>query len=415
MQLLDELLPSRLEVDMNDICVKYILVIVLLISLVATAEAYISLQMNFYNSDDSMLMSLEGYNLEFESFCELTPDSLLYNNGGTSKKDDAEYAYSLSLNGESLYSSAETDSGKFEFHGSIDAGKSEGNLFTISSRSAVKDGKLSLEYGNNELQVQETANAKSSGYQQEVQIKPGNVISQGGGSTLESVPGLMEKLKAISEGSESSNTAQAEDDAGSKKENGDMLPTTQSTQASDNSADPEDVESEIEDISDTEGSQIQGIQHSLELKYGDKTGSIYTDVIGSTEAEWATKVSCDPDAYFFGVRVRGVSTEPLEDLDMTGKASNFPDQFLPPGTINISYNNDYVMPDIESAEDYAEMVEEEASYFDAKYSGASTPSLWYALNNLYYNKVPIEYAPVSNFSVGLEIYNFGMGFTVNEK
>jgi hypothetical protein len=368
MQLLDELLPSKLEVSMKDICKKDILLIVLLISLAATAEASVSLQMNFYNSDDSMSMSLEGYNLEFESFCELAPDSLLYNNGGTSKKDDAEYSYSLSLNGESLYSAARTDSGKFDFHGNIDAGSSQGDLFRVSARGAVKDGGINLAYGNNELKVREVVDTENSGYQQEVQIKPGYVSSQGSGSTLQPVPGLMEKLTA----------------------SGDSSGSTQTTQA------------------------IQGIRHSLELEYAEKTGSIYTDVMGSTEAQWATKVSCDSNNYFFGVKVRGISMEPLNDLDMTGKASNFPTQILPPGRVNISYNSDFMLPDFKSPENYAAVVDDEFSEFDAQYPGISTPSLWYSLNNLYYNKVPMTYTPISDPSVGLEIYNFGMGFAVNE-
>lgn len=161
--------------------------------------------------------------------------------------------------------------------------------------------------------------------------------------------------------------------------------------------------------------QIQGIKHSMELEYADKTGSIYTDVMGSTEAQWATMVSCDSDDYFFGVRVRGISIEPLNDLDMTGKASDFPTQILPPGRVNISYNSDYVLPDFKPPEDYTAIVEDEFIDFDAQYPGTSIPSLWYSLNNLYYNKVPIEYTPVSDPSVGLEIYNFGMGFTVSEK
>lgn len=391
MQLLDELLPSELEVSM-----KAILLIVLLISLAATAEASVSLQMNFCNSDDSMSMSMEGYNLEFESFCELTPDSLLYNNGGTSKKEDAEYSYSLSLNGESLSSAARTDSGEFGFHGNIKAGSSEGNLFRISTKSAVKDGKLDLAYGNSELKVLEVVETENSGYQQEARIKPGYVSSQGGGSTIQPIPGLMERLTASGLSSDSTETTRVEDN-------------TDSSSSLDND-DPEN-----DDGSAADEPQIQGIRHSMELEYADKTGSIYTDVMGSTEAQWATKVSCDSDNYFFGVRVRGISIDPLNDLDMTGQASDFPIQILPPGRVNISYNNDYMLPDFKPPEDYTAIVEDEFIDFDAQYPGTSIPSLWYSLSNLYYNKVPIEYTPVSDPSVGLEIYNFGMGFTVNEK
>jgi hypothetical protein len=289
------------------------------------------------------------------------------------------------LNGESLSSAARTDSGEFGFHGNIKAGSSEGNLFRISTKSAVKDGKLDLAYGNSELKVLEAVETENSGYQQEARIKPGYVSSQGGGSTIQPIPGLMERLTASGVSSGSTETTQVKDDTVSDTSKG----NTHST--------------------------IQGIKHSMELEYADKTGSIYTDVMGSTEAQWATMVSCDSDDYFFGVRVRGISIEPLNDLDMIGKASDFPTQILPPGRVNISYNSDYVLPDFKPPEDYTAIVEDEFIDFDAQYPGTSIPSLWYSLNNLYYNKVPIEYTPVSDPSVGLEIYNFGMGFTVNEK
>jgi hypothetical protein len=73
--------------------------ILLLISCIINANAHIALQMSYYNSEDDMSISLEGENLAFDSFCTLEPDSIMYDNGGSSKNTDADYSYALTLNG----------------------------------------------------------------------------------------------------------------------------------------------------------------------------------------------------------------------------------------------------------------------------------------------------------------------------
>jgi len=102
---------------------RYILIFVAMVAAcMVNAGASVDLQMSYYNTNDEMSMYLEGSNLNFGSSCTLTPQSIEYDNGGASCQPAAEYSYSLSLNGKTAFSSAETDSGMFSFKGTVRAG-----------------------------------------------------------------------------------------------------------------------------------------------------------------------------------------------------------------------------------------------------------------------------------------------------
>jgi len=384
--------------------------------------------MSFYNSDDEMAMSLDGENLAFESFCTLEPDSLLYDNGGSSKQPDAQYSYSLSLNGETMFSNAKTDSGTFKWNGHIEAGgDSNANSLGISSSSAVKDGILDTGYGNNEFQVQETIKAVNSGYGQKAKISPGAVLSTGSGSTLKPVPGLAENLLARSTAKASTSTTETDDDTTTGK--GVELMSSNLKTDSDNQDDSSSATS-LQTSSSTGSStdnnpestptsrdiQPQGIKYSINVQNGEnnKHGSIDANIMGPTEAQWLTQVNYDSNGYFFGAKARGVGLAPIDELDMIGKATGFPDQILPPGNVEISYKDktDSGTDPFDAAE-YAELVGKESEKFDSAYPGTSSPALWYYLNNLYQNKVPIDvYYQSTNSLMPVEQYQLRMAFNV---
>jgi hypothetical protein len=177
---------------------KYILIYInIMASCTFNAAASVDLNMGYYNSFDDMAMSLEGSNLDFGSSCILMPQSITYDNGGASNQPQAEYSYSLALNEERAFSSAETDSGMFAFYGAVrTGGENNENLMKISANSGVKDGRLNVAYGNDEFEVQETVEAEDSVYQQKADISPTIVSSSGFGSTINPVPGLAENLMA---------------------------------------------------------------------------------------------------------------------------------------------------------------------------------------------------------------------------
>jgi len=409
---------------MKQVITKTVTLLLVAALLMLSAEASMSLQMNYYNSDDSISVSMDGYNLEFESFCELYADSITYKNGGSSKQPDAEYSYSISLNEKSAFSSAETDSGEFAWNSNIIADAST-EEFNVAAKSEVKDGHLSLNYGNRDMSVKETVDAENAGYSQQARFIDGSVESQGGGSTLQPVPGLAEKLTALTSNANSNDSSGTKDDSSESSSGDETSPKGSSTSeqlmdiassASVAANDGQDDDSENEGSSETssEEKQSQGIKHTMEIVYGKRTGSVETDVIGVTEAQWVTRAGYDGEQYFFGTKVRGVSTEPMDDLEMTGKAANFPTQIMPPGEVKIVYNNEFDPWELVNDKDYAAMVDSEFRDFDSQYSGVSTPALWYSLSNLYYEKGPVTYTLISDPSLGFEIYNFGMGFTVKE-
>jgi hypothetical protein len=381
------------------------------------ANANIALQMSFYNSDDEMSMSLEGENLAFESFCTLEPDSLLYDNGGSSKQPDAQYSYSLSLNGETMFSNAKTDSGNFGWSGHIEAGGDSGaNSLGISPNSAVKDGTLNTAYGNNEFQVQETVKAVNSVYGQKAKLSPGAVVSAGSGSTIKPVPGLTENLLARS--TKAGSTTETNDDTttgkGKTSESSNDLKNDNSNQESSEASSGTGGSQESAPVSSE--IQPQGIKYSINVQNdaNNKQGSIDADVMGPTEAQWLTQVNYDSNGYLFGVKARGIGLAPIDELGMVGKATGFPQQILPSGNVEISYK-DKPGPEIDpsDAEDYAELAGKESLEFDSAYAGKSTPALWYYLNNLYQNEVPIDvYYTSADTLMPLEQYQLSMAFKV---
>ncbi len=405
--------------------------ILLLTSCVMCTDAHISLQMSYYNSDDDMSMSLEGANLAFESFCTIEPHSLTYSNGGSSKQPQAEYSYSLALNGETTFSSAETDSGMFGWSGNVDAGGDLGlDSLKVSTVSAVKDGSLNVAYGNDDLKVQEMVEAEKSGYQQQAQLGPNTVFSKGSGSTLQPVTGLAEILLASTKQS-SFDTTETEDDTAEKgetSESSNALKTDSANLESSNDAaestTSSDAGSNPESDPASSESQSQGIRYTINVQNipKNKQGTIDSDVMGRTEAQWATQVKSESDEYYsFGVKTRGIGFAPIDELDMIGKATGFPIQILPPGNVKISYKDktdsetsESWDPWAEPLEKYLKLIDQQSRNFDSAYAGKSTPALWYYIENVYENKIPANIYYNPNL-MGLEQYQLSMEFKVSEE
>lgn len=341
---------------------------------IINAGASVDLQMGYYNSNDDTSMSLEGSNLNFGSTCTLLPQSIEYNNGGASIQPRTEYSYSLSLNGETAFSSAETDSGMFAFQGSVKAGGYKNdNLLKVSAKSGVKDGHLKTAYGNDEFMVQEEVEAENSVYEQRADLDPNSVSSTGFGSTLTPVPGLAENLMARSTGQAAPST----EDAGSS--------TTERRE--------------------------QGVEYSLQVQNvrDEREGYVDANVMGLTEAQLATQVKFGGEGYLFGTKMRGIGFAPIDDLSMEGQATGLPIQTLPPGDVEISYRDPPSSDEPEPWEEYTDLVDEESEKFDSEYPGESTPALWYYLNNEFQIEVPVYvYYPSYNPQEPVETYQLGM-------
>jgi hypothetical protein len=379
--------------------------ILLVVSCMINANAHIALQMSYYNSEDDMSISLEGENLAFDSFCTLEPDSILYDNGGSSKNIDADYSYALSLNGETVFSSAETDSGMFGWSGHAEAGGDLGlDQLKVSSTSAVKDGRLNIAYGNNDFKVQEMIEAEESGYSQKAKITPKSVDSDGSGSTLQSVPGLAENLLARS--TNVAATATTETDANAKKAKEKTQAASTDSQTDGNSQESPSGAGDSSE-STTENKDLhQGIKYfmAVEDSANNKHGSIEAQIMGSTEAQWKTQVKFGSDEYLFGVKTRGIGLAPIDELSIIGKATGFPTQILPPGNVNIKYEDKIT--------EYTKSIEKELQDFDSEYAGKTTPALWYYLNNLFQNEAQIPSYTSTDSLAPLERYQLSMAFNV---
>jgi hypothetical protein len=377
---------------------RTILFIVIITSLTTISGANVGLQMDFYNSNDGMSMSLDGSNLGFGASSSLMPDSIKYDNGGSSNEPAAEYSYSLTLNADNAFCGAKTDSGGFAWAGKVDTSGDNEKLKVVAV-SSVKNGNLNDYYGNNKFEVQEVSKAENSGYAQQALIKPDSVNGGGSGSTIKPVPGLVEALMARTGNRSSTSNAQSE------------------TSLAGNSNPSETTVSESKD---------QGLIYSMKVQNVEtkKHGSIDSNLMGRTEAQWSTNAIYVPGACLFGAKVRGIAFAPTSELDMTGKDTDFPTQILPPGTVDISYTDPIktTKPTTEQTktpepgDQYPGLVDSAYKDVDSAYPGITTPALWYYLHNLYQINIdesviiPPESHPTYTPSTALERFDFGMGF-----
>jgi len=390
MQLIYELLTCKIRGKM-----RTILLILIIILLIPLSYANVSLHMDIYNSQDSMSMSLDGANLNFKALSLLNPDSINYDNGGSSNQPQAEYSYSLTLNGETAYSSAKTNSGGFAWSGKA-MSNDDGKMLKVAAMSAVKDGKLTTNYGNNKFKVQESMEAENSGYAQKALIQPDSVTSAGAGSTLEPVAGLAENLLARSGNQVTSNNLQAGEN-----------PATEESQTNPagNSNDPGTTTSDSKD---------QGLIYSMNVFNAEtgKQGSIDSEVMGQTEAQWITQVGFANGLHVFGAKMRGIALAPINDLGMIGRATNFPTQILPPGKVEISYKNKNAPETTDPFDDYLKLVDSAYANFDSAYPSQTAPALHYYLYNMFQNGVPVEINYPTKTLLPVEQYNLGMAFNV---
>jgi hypothetical protein len=359
---------------------KYILIIMaIMASSIVGSGANVELNMGYYNTHDDMSMSLKGSNLNFGSACTLLPQSIKYSNGGASIQPKTEYSYSLTLNGDTTFSSAQTDSGMFAFKGAVDVGGHDNkNLLKLSAKSGVKDGSLKTAYGNDKFQVQEVVQAENFVYQQQADLGPKTVSSTGFGSTLTPVPGLADNLMMRSTGQ--------------------LTPDAETAPAV------------------AEGKD-QGVIYSIQVQNpgGEKEGHIDAKVMGLAESQLATYTKFDDDKkYTFGAKMRGIGFAPIGELEMAGQATGLPLQTLPPGDVEISYKDpSETDEDEENWGGYPELVDKKAEEFDSDYPGKSTPALWYYLNNEFTIEVPVYvYYPPYSLLDSVETYQLGMVYSV---
>src|SRR5271157_1024533 len=167
----------------------WLLALFLLIMCLTALGGAISVSMDFYNSQDSMSMGLSGENLNYAAATELKPDSLLFDNGGSSTQPQCSYDYHVTFDGKTLGAGVETNNGVFSWNTLVDAdSKGDGSrTFSLSPKSAVKDGTLKSHYENPDLKVDATTQAVNSAYVQGAGITTNNLDMQGSGSTLNDI------------------------------------------------------------------------------------------------------------------------------------------------------------------------------------------------------------------------------------
>lgn len=258
---------------------KLLLSLLVIICLSGAAKAELSLQMNFYNPEDSISVDLMGENMKFDAGINLMPDSVFYNNGGTSLSDNGFYSYQAVLNGEKITSGAKTDSGSFSWHTSAYSGVKgiDPSKLAVGTNSTVNNGTLYTYSSNPDYRINQTMQAFNAiGFQQGT-VMPHSMSYSGIGQTIES--SLLHQVKGFAD------TMNIENLIGEKK-----------------------------------------------------PASLNLNANGDTDSKWQYYLKSDRENYAFAQAVIGVMRpSDNNNLTMKGEAAGFPDQVLPYHGINISY------------------------------------------------------------------------------
>lgn len=339
---------------------KLLIMALMMAFLLGNAGADVALDINVYNSQDSLSTSLAGASFDFGSAAILTPTSLLYNGGGKSNNPISHYSYEAALNGEPLGTGARTDSGGFGWSAAVDCNfKGDGSRdFKLGSFSMVKDGTMETYNYNSDHRVEQTITVTNAVYFQNGLIRTETMTSSGKGGTT-AVP--------------------APNDV--------------------------DIEADLPSPDENEAGIIKGVQSVITVT-GSKSASIEQDVLGDKDVLWIDRFESDPTGYELGQKIKGVARSPEGSLEMKGEATDFPTQTLPPGEVEITGR----IYDPRLEEIYKNF-EEEINAFRELYPDAS-PGLWYYLNQKAYFSPVEEGEPSNPELIPGEYFEMAMQFAV---
>jgi len=352
---------------------KLLSLFLLSICLSGMGDAVVSLQMSLCNSDDDLSIDLIAENMDFHAMANLMPDSLLYQNGGVSTQPDGYYSYSITLNGETLESGAETNSGSFSLSATADSNSygDGSSRFSLGANSKVKNGDLKIYYANPDNRVEETIHTDNAVYSQKVMTTPSSMKSSGLGAII-----------GTSQPDSNAGDSNAEEGFDQKENNNDNPPE--------------------------ESPQITGVREVMSVT-GAKSAIIETNVNGNTLAQWRDGFRSNPSGYAFGQEIQGIVRTSLNELEMKGEAMGFPTQRLPPGDVKISSRH---VSEIEEEARFKHIIGE-ISAFKEEYPQSETPALWYYLNQKAYIN-PEEGDSPGITHKPLELYKMSMGFTITD-
>jgi hypothetical protein len=332
----------------------------------------------FATSEHEVADKIKTDGASYSEAFQLDQDSMSSKGKGYTTQPEFSYSFEQTVDGRSLGSGAESDSGaaKWSFR-TLSEGLEDGSSKTsISAESGVEDGYLKSTYFNPNIKVDEDVEVSGATYFQKASVDLEQLDSTGNGITREE-----ESL--------------SEEDVASDSD-------SEESYLEENSADdPSEINSDAKDIKD-----------SLSISSADKSGSITASLTGDTKALWHSEVSSNPSEYSFGMLVNGQGTiEDMDEFGMEGEASGLPTQILPTGTVEISYN--YPREDFQ---DHLELTEEEIRDFCEDY-GLTTPgpSLWYYLQQkswIYPYETPIDpdWAALPE-----DYYRMSMAFTLKNE
>lgn len=419
-----------------------------------------SLSCSLYNSEDSLSVSLDGENFDFMGSAILDPTSLYYRNGGGSTQPDCSYDYSVSFDGVTLESGAESDSGAFSWHANADSNYcgDGARSFDLSAKNMVNDGTLSSHYSNPDHSVEEDVDVEGAHYSENIKLSEGDMDAEGlgashddgfyysfsqtmdeeeMGSEVEADSGASVWKVSVDDDIEKDSTGASTLTAINLVEDGSLkssyfnpnlnVDETVETENAvylekgtishgriDSSGNGVTIEKKGSSSTSEDQLETKGLHQSIGIKDEDedKWSEVTADVAGDTEVRWVSGVKSEASKSSVGLKVDGYGTiTKMDQLKMIGKAKDFPIQTLPAGDVDISYNYPYRDKGfLDSLELYREEVEE----FLDDYHVEVSPALYYYLNQkMYVNSYEIPPDP-NNALLPEDHYEMNMAFTMKE-
>lgn len=350
------------------------------------------LSSHFANSDHEVSNEVDTDGASYAEAVRLGQDSMGSKGKGYTTLPEFSYSFEQMVDGQSLGSGGESDSGAARWSFSIrpDGLEDESIKTSISTESGVEDGYLKSTYFNPNIRVDEDVDVDGAIYIQKASI---------GLEKLDSVG------KGITNGEETTSEETTSEETSSEET------SSEAAAADDGEPDESSLDAASTDEPSETGSENKVIQDSLSISSTDKDGNIDISLAGDTKAVWQSDVSSNPDEYSFDMLIGGEATiEDMDEFGMEGKATGLPVQVLPAGTIDISYY--YPREDFQ---DHLRLTEEEVSDFCQDY-GLSTPPpyLMYYLQQktyIYPYEVPID---PTWAALPEDYYRMGMTFTIND-
>jgi hypothetical protein len=141
-----------------------------------------SLNSEYYNSEYSVVKSVETLGAYFSERAEITPVELNARGSGINHLPTFMYSYSQTFDGDTLGSRVDSTSGGAFWSSSMNASSTHGSKDSmLTAKDFVENGTLNSEYYNPDHRIEERVKTDGVYYSERAEIAPGDINAKGSG------------------------------------------------------------------------------------------------------------------------------------------------------------------------------------------------------------------------------------------